>query len=148
MSAQPLSEDQLSQAAANWVKGIVSLFLDPWTLLEDPGGSGDYKSVVFTVTSPPAGTRSLAVVDDLKPGICRVGHPEEALPKASIRFEPAHLGPQQQSFRLVVDAATAKGHPGGTYRGSVNVCDENTPSAAGPGIFSSSETVPVWIVIP
>ncbi len=137
-----------AQLVAGWVKGMVTLLLDPLGLWDDSGTSGDLRSVVFTTTTPSTGPRTLEPVDDLHPAIGRSGHASEALPKGSIRFEPPRLAAGQDAFRLCVDAGTAAGRPGATYFGRVRVTDAASAGPGGSGIHSSGESVPVWIVLP
>lgn len=143
------SSDELTRLISAWVKGVASLFLEPWQFLEGLDGATNHKSQIFTTTTGMAAvsTRTLELVGDLSPGIGRPKHPEEAIPKGSVRFEPSQLGPDDTSFRLLVGAGAVEDRPGGTYWGTVSV-QEAGGLATGPGIFSTAETVPVWIVIP
>jgi hypothetical protein len=146
---QVINDQELTRSLEKWLRGIIGLFLDPLGLLAKAGGPKQHLSIVFTVTTTATANRSLSVVDDLVPGLGRPEAPTEGIPKGAVRFEPPELAPDQTSFRLVVDAATIADRPGATYWGSVSVGDANPPSSsAGPGLFSSVETVPVWIVIP
>jgi hypothetical protein len=141
------STDELTEWMSAWVKGITSLFIDPWQLLQDlEGGGGTIRSQVFSATSSAISSRTLELADDLIPGIGRPKHPDEAIPADAVRFEPPVLAAGETSFRLLVDADSVEDHPGGTYWGTVTVSESAGP--LGIGIFAATESVSVWIVVP